>query len=68
MGHLRLNNVVQGDQIVLEGVEECEASLVTDALSCAVAATNATCATAPEPTPNVSQPHADAIASDIKVE
>ncbi len=41
----------EGDQAVLEGVKERESSLLPDALSRAVAATNATCATASEPAP-----------------
>jgi hypothetical protein len=65
VGHLRLNDIVQGDQIVLEGVEEREASLLWEALARAVTATNAECPTQPEPSANVSQPRADAIAGAI---
>jgi ribosomal protein S27AE len=43
IGHLRLNDIVQGDHIVLEGVEDREASLLWDALASAVTATNAEC-------------------------
>src|SRR3954453_10574089 len=62
VGHLRLNDLVQGDQLVLEGLEEREALLLWDALARAVTATNAECTTDSEPAANVEQPHADAIA------
>src|SRR4051794_15334572 len=66
IGHLRLNDIVQGDHIVLDGVEEREAPLLSDALARAVMATNAECTTdGPDPAANVSQPRADAIASTI---
>src|SRR5215213_7116006 len=68
IGHLRLNQIVQGDQIVLEGVEEREAPLLSDALARAVTATNAVCPTEPEREGNVAQPRADAIAGDIAIE
>jgi hypothetical protein len=65
VGHLRLNNIVHGDHIVLEGVEEREAPLLSDALARAVMATNAACPTEPRHTANVPQPRADAIAGEI---
>jgi hypothetical protein len=65
VGHLRLNDVVHGNQIVLEGVEEREAPLLSDALARAVTATNAECTTEPEPAANVAQPRADVIARAI---
>src|SRR4051812_40737135 len=65
VGHLRLNDIVQGDQMVLEGVEEREAPLLSDALARAVTATNAECTTDRAPAANVSQPSADAIAGAI---
>jgi endogenous inhibitor of DNA gyrase (YacG/DUF329 family) len=65
IGHLRLNDIVQGNYIVLDGVEEREAPLLWDALARAVTATNAECTTGSEPAANVSQPRADAIASAI---
>jgi hypothetical protein len=40
VGHLRISNVVQGDQIVLEGVEEPEASHLGDTLRRAIDVTN----------------------------
>jgi hypothetical protein len=68
IGHLRLNDIVQGDQIVLEGVEEREAPLLSNPLARAVTATNAECTTDPEPAANVPQPRADAIAGTIAVQ
>src|SRR4051794_31158550 len=68
VGHLRLNHIVHGDQIVLEGVEESEAPLLSDALARAVTATNAACPTDTERASNVAQARADAIASEIAVE
>src|SRR4051794_15805683 len=65
VGHLRLNHIVQGDHIVLEGVEEREAPLLSDALARAVTATNAACPTEAQHTANVPQPRADAIADEI---
>ncbi len=65
VGHLRLNDIVHGDHIVLEGVEEREATLLSDALARAVTATNATCPTEPPQTANVPQPRADAIANEM---
>src|SRR4051812_8106108 len=67
-GHLRLNEIVQGDHIVLEGVEEREAPLLSNALAQAVTATNAECTAAPEPAANAAQPRADAIAREIAVQ
>jgi len=40
VGHLRLNNIVHGDQIVLDGVEAREAPQLGPVLSRAVDATN----------------------------
>ena len=44
VGHLRLNSIVQADQIVLEGVESAEAPHLGDVLQRAIDATNQTCA------------------------
>ena len=41
VGHLHLNDVVQGSDVVLEGVEEREAPVLGDCLQRAVAAANA---------------------------
>ncbi len=66
VGHLRLNDIVQGDHIVLEGVEEREASNLADALRRAVDATNDACEDRPDP-PNENMPRhtADAIAQRV---
>ncbi len=42
VGHMRLNDIVQGDQIVLEGVEASEAPTLAASLQRAVEATNQT--------------------------
>ena len=44
VGHLRLNDVVQGSEIVLEGMESAEASSIAGAVERAVDAVNADCA------------------------
>jgi hypothetical protein len=44
VGHLRLNDVVQGSEIVLEGVESAEASSLAGAVERAVDAANDDCA------------------------
>jgi hypothetical protein len=65
VGHLQLNEIVQGDQIVLEGVEKSEAPALARALRQAVDATNQASADSPSPSPNMSQAEADAIAGII---
>jgi hypothetical protein len=66
VGHLRLNDIVQGDQIVLEGVEEREASNLADALRRAVEATNKACEDRGEhPNENMPRDTADAIAQQM---
>ena len=67
VGHLRLNvnEIVQGDQIVLEGVEASESSELTGALQRAVDAANQAGVDAPNQHGNVTQVEADAIARDI---
>jgi hypothetical protein len=65
VGHLQLNDLVQGDQIVLDGVEEREASLLSDALRRAIDATNAACAGDASMSANVPPPEADAIADKL---
>ena len=70
VGHLRLNvnDIVQTDQIVLEGVEASEASVLGGALERAVDAANrASTSGALNPTPNVAQEGADGIAQTIEV-
>jgi hypothetical protein len=65
VGHLRLNDIVHGDELVLEGVEEAEAPLLSGALARAIETTNAACETGATARPNVSQADADAVASKI---
>lgn len=71
VGHLRINvnEIVQGDEIVLDGVEATEATALAHALGRAVDAANK--AATPEPTPartrNVHQREADAIAGKLLV-
>jgi hypothetical protein len=65
VGYLRLNEIVQGDQIILEGVEGNEAPALADALRRAVDATNQTSTIEQSSTANVSQEEADAIADQI---
>lgn len=69
VGHLRLNvnDVVQADQIVLEGVEQREAPALGDALERAVDAANRATTGAPNPPPNMAQKEADGIARTIEV-
>ena len=70
VGHLRLNvnDLVQTDQIVLEGVEASEAPMLGGALERAVDATNrASAPDAPNPPANVRQGEADRIASAIEL-
>lgn len=69
VGHLRLNDIVQGDHIVLEGVEEREASHLADALQRAVDATNnASEDCAEQPKENMPRHTADAIAQRVGVD
>jgi hypothetical protein len=70
VGHLRLNvnDIVQTDQIVLEGVEAGEAPTLGGALERAVDATNRVSAPdAPNPPANVRQGEADRIARAIEL-
>jgi hypothetical protein len=65
VGHLRLNDVVQGSEIVLAGVESAEASKIAGAVERAVDAANANCADVNQPG-KVGQPEADAIAQEVR--
>jgi hypothetical protein len=69
VGHLRLNvnDIVQADQIVLEGVEQREAPALGDALERAVDAANRASTAAPDAPPNMTQKQADGIARTIEV-
>jgi hypothetical protein len=68
VGHLRLNDVVQGDEIVLEGVEQGESAGLADALRRAIEATNRACTSRAEAAANVAQHEADAVAQELRVE
>jgi hypothetical protein len=65
VGHLRLNEIVQDDEIVLEGVEEREAPMLTAALQRAIDATNQALAAERSATATVAQEESDAIAEQI---
>jgi len=66
VGHLALNDVVQGHEIVLEGVESGEAERLAAAVERAVAATNRACADAPDDSiPLKPREEADAIARTV---
>ena len=68
VGHLRLKHVVQGSDIVLDGVEASEAELLGPALRRAIDAANRVCAGdgdgAPE-RPNMPQEEADRLARSV---
>ena len=64
VGHLRLNDVVQGSEIVLEGVESAEASHIAGAVERAVDAANAACADGAGVEQR--QPDANAIAHEVR--
>src|SRR5215211_8538025 len=67
VGHLHLDEVVQGSELVLEGVEEREAPALGECLHRAVAAANACMHDAgePPPRPNMPQPEAQRIAVQV---
>ncbi len=67
VGHLRLNEVVQGSEIVLEGVESAEASSIAGAVERAVDAVNADCADGEDvdQSGKVRQAEASAIADEV---
>ena len=69
VGHVRLNvnDVVQGDQIVLERVEASETTERAGALQRAVDAANRAGVDAPNQPENVTQGEADSIARDIAI-
>lgn len=67
VGHLRLDEIVQGDQIVLDGVEASEAPTLAGTLRRAVDATNKACTQDVAPNANVAQGDADAIARQVVV-
>jgi hypothetical protein len=65
--HLRVNvdDLVQGNEIVLDGVEDYDAAGLADALRRAVDGANHACAEEPDRAPNVTQGEADAVASHM---
>ncbi len=65
VGHLRLNEIVRGDRIVLEGVEASEGPALAIALRQAIEATNKSSGSDGDSAPNMSQEEADAIAQVI---
>jgi len=68
VGFLRLDEIVQGDEIVLDGVEAGEARSLARTLRDAVEATNRACTEEQRPTANVAQAEADAIAHEVALE
>jgi hypothetical protein len=60
VGHLRLNEVVQGQEIVLEGVESGEAPNIAGAVERAIDATNLACADDSRDATQESVPEAEA--------
>ena len=69
VGHLRINinEIVQGDQIVLEGVESSEAPALGQQLQRAVDCANEAATGEPNRERNVAQREADTIAGQISV-
>jgi hypothetical protein len=65
VGHIRLNGIVQGDEIVLEGVEAGEAPTLAGSLQRAVEATNNAEIHEDNPPRNMAQTDADAVAGQI---
>ena len=68
VGHLRLNDVVQGQEIVLDGVESGEAPNIAGAVERAVDATNLACPDRPDDSKHDQSPEvpADAIARTVR--
>ena len=68
VGHLRLDHVVQGSELVLDGVEEGEAAALGACLQRAVDAANGACANDAPPEPaNMSPQDADSIAGKVEI-
>jgi hypothetical protein len=68
VGHMRLNDIVQGNQIVLDGVEPSEAPTLAGSLRRAVEATNQARPRGQNPTGNMAQEEADAVADQITLD
>lgn len=68
VGHMHLSHLVQGRELVLDGVEQDEAATLGACLERAVDAANDACAGDQAPDPgNMSAEEADAIARRVKV-
>ncbi|MBV9196048.1 MAG: hypothetical protein JO168_18080 [Solirubrobacterales bacterium] len=69
VGHLRINTaeIVQGDEIVLDGVEPSEAPGLAQPLRLAVSSANEAATREPEPARNATQREADVIAGQISL-
>jgi hypothetical protein len=65
VGHIRLNGIVQGDEIVLEGVEAGEAPTLAGSIQRAVEATNRAEIHEDNAPGNMAQTDADAVAGQI---
>ena len=67
VGHLRINvnEIVQGDQIVLDGVEPSEAPALTASLQRAIDGANHASTTPPRQARNATQQEAQAIAGQV---
>lgn len=65
VGHMRLNDIVQGNEIVLEGVEASEAPTLAGSLRRAVKAANQAGMGEQNPTANVPQEEAESVAQQI---
>jgi hypothetical protein len=66
VGHLHLDEVVEGSDLVLEGIEDPSAPALGAVLERAVEAANAACAVPEPPTPqNMPQERADDIARQV---
>lgn len=65
VGHLQLDQIVQGDQIVLEGIEASEAPALAASLRRAVDASNHAPTGGQNSPPNVAQQEADSIAPQV---
>jgi hypothetical protein len=68
IGHLRMDELVQGSDLVLDGVEESEAPALGACLERAVSAANTSVHdAAPSPT-NMPRDHAERIATDVHLD
>jgi hypothetical protein len=69
VGHLRMDEIVQGSDLVLDGVEEAEAPELGACLERAVCAANDSTGAdaAPSPT-NMPREHAERIATDVHLD